>query len=50
MVSRKDIEFQILQSQDLRVDQEKESYIRVNTRELNKAPSTNLSTLYTLGY
>ena len=35
--------------QDLRVDQVKESYIRVNTRELNKVSSTNLFTLYMLG-
>ena len=37
----------ILQSQDLRVDQVKESYIRVNTRELNRELYTRLSTLYT---
>lgn len=33
-----------LQSQDLRIDQVKESYI---TRELNEFSSTELSTLYT---
>ena len=30
----------MLQTQDLRVDQEKESCIRVNTRELDRVPST----------
>jgi len=38
----------MLQSQDLRVDQESKPYIRVNTGELNGVPSTKLSTLYTL--
>jgi len=37
----------LLQTQDLRVDQEKESCIRVNTRELNRELYTGLSTLYT---
>ena len=37
----------ILQSQDLRVDQVKESCIRVNTRELNGELCTGLSILYT---
>jgi len=37
----------MLQSQDLRVDQEKESCIRINTRELDKELYTRLSTLYT---
>jgi len=37
----------ILQTQDLRVDQEKESCIRVNTRELNRELCTGLSILYT---
>jgi len=43
------IEFllQILQTQDLRVNQEKKPCIRVNTRELNRELCTRLSTLYT---
>ena len=40
----------LLQSQDLRVDQEKKPYIRVNIRELNGVPSTGMSTLYMLDY
>ena len=40
----------VLQTQDFRVSQEKESYIRVNIRELNEVLSTKLSTLYTLDY
>ena len=36
-----------LQTQDLRVDQEKEPCIRVNTRELNRELCTRLSILYT---
>ena len=36
----------LLQTQDLRVDQEKEPCIRVNTRELNRELYTELSTLY----
>jgi len=40
----------MLQTQDLRASQEKEPYIRVNTRELDKVPSTGLFTLYTLDY
>ena len=35
---------------DLGVSQEKKSCIRVNTREINRVPSTKLSTLYTLDY
>jgi len=37
----------MLQTQALRVRQEKEPYIRVNTRELNRKLCTSLSTLYT---
>ena len=37
----------VLQSQDLRVGQVKESCIRVNIRELNKELCIRLSTLYT---
>jgi len=37
----------LLQTQDLRVDQEKEPCIRVNTRELNRELYTGLFTLYT---
>ncbi len=37
----------MLQFNNLRVDQRKEPYIRVNTRELNRVLGTNLSTLYT---
>ena len=33
------IDIYLLQSQDLKVDQEKESYIRVYTRELDVVPS-----------
>ena len=33
------IDIYLLQSQDLKVDQEKESYIRVYTRELDAVPS-----------
>ena len=40
----------MLQFQDLKVGQEKEPYIRVNTREFNKVPSTELFTLYILDY
>ncbi len=40
----------MLQSQDFRVDQEKEFYIRVNTRELDRVSSTGLSILYMLDY
>jgi len=37
----------MLQSQDLKVDQEKKPYIKINTRELDKVSSTELSILYT---
>ena len=37
----------MLQSQDLGVGQVKESYIRVNTRELNRELCIELSILYT---
>ena len=37
----------MLQTQDLRVGQEKEPCIRVNTRELNRELFTGLSTFYT---
>jgi len=37
----------MLQTQDLRVDQEKEPCIRVNTRELDRELCTGLSILYT---
>jgi len=37
----------LLQTQDLNIGQKKESYIRVNTRELNEELFTELSTLYT---
>ena len=37
----------MLQTQDLRVDQEKEPCIQINTRELDGVFSTNLSILYT---
>jgi len=37
----------LLQTQDLRVDQEKEPCIRVNTRELDRGFGTELSILYT---
>ena len=37
----------MLQSQDLRVGQVKESCIRVNIRELDRNLCTRLSTLYT---
>ena len=40
----------ILWSQNLRVDQEKKSCIRVNTRELGRELGTWLSSLYTLDY
>ena len=40
----------MLQSQDLRVGQEKKPCIRVNTRELDEVPYINLSILYTLDY
>jgi len=40
----------MLQSQDLRVDQVKKPYIRVNIRELNEVLATMLSTLYMLDY
>jgi len=39
----------LLQTQDLRVDQEKEPCIRVNTRELDRELFTRLSTFYTKG-
>jgi len=38
--------WQLLQSQDLRVGQEKEPYIWVNTRKLNRELCIKLSTLY----
>jgi len=38
----------ILQTQDFRVSQEKEFYISINTRELNKELCTELYILYTL--
>jgi len=37
----------LLQTQALRVEQEKEPCIKVNTRELNRELYTRLSTLYT---
>ena len=37
----------MLQTQELRVIQKKEPYIRVNTRELNRELCTGSSTLYT---
>ena len=37
----------MLQTQELRVIQEKEPYIRINIRELDKGLYTRLSTLYT---
>ena len=37
----------LLQTQALRVEQEKEPCIRVNTRELNRELCTRWSTLYT---
>jgi len=40
----------MLWSQDFRVDQEKKPYIRINTRELNRVFSTELSILYMLSY
>jgi len=40
-------ECNILQTQDLRVDQEKEPCIRINTRELNRELCTRLFILYT---
>ena len=40
----------MLQSQDLRVGQEKKSCIKVNTRELDEVSSTELSILYILSY
>jgi len=40
----------MLQFQDLKVDQEKKPYIRVNTREFNEVPCTELFTLYILDY
>ena len=40
----------MLQSQDLKVDQEKKPYIKINTRELDKVSSTELSILYILSY
>ena len=40
----------MLQTQDLRVSQKKESCIKVNTRELNGVLSIELSTLYILDY
>ena len=40
----------MLQFQDIKVGQEKEPYIRVNTREFNEVPSIRLFTLYILDY
>jgi len=37
----------VLQTQELRVVQEEESCVRVNTRELNRKLCTGLFTLYT---
>ena len=37
----------MLQFSDFRIDQRKESYIRVNIRELDRKLCTRLSTLYT---
>ena len=37
----------VLQFNDLRADQRKEPWIRINTRELNRELCTRLSTLYT---
>jgi len=45
--NRKIIRVHLLQTQDLKVSQEKEPCIRVNTRELNRELCTGLSTLYT---
>jgi len=41
------IDLLLSQTQDLRVGQANESYIRINTRELNRELCTGLSTLYT---
>jgi len=38
---------ELLQTQELKIIQEKESCIRVNKRELNRELCTGLSTLYT---
>jgi len=38
----------MLQTQDFRVSQEEELYIKVNTRELDREHCTELFTLYTL--
>jgi len=40
----------MLQTQDLRVDQENGPYIQINIRELDGVFSTNLSALYILDY
>ena len=40
----------MLQSQDLRIGQEKKSCIKVNIRELDEVSNTELSTLYILSY
>ena len=40
----------MLQTQDFKVSQEKESYIRANTRKLNEVLSIKLSILYILSY
>ena len=39
--------YYMLQTQELRVIQEKEPYIRVNTRELNRELCTESSIFYT---
>ena len=44
---KKENQVLILQLQDLREDQVKEPYIRVNTRKLNRELCTGSSTLYT---
>jgi len=41
------LSLRVLQTQALRVGQEKEPCIRVNTRELNRELCTRLSILYT---
>jgi len=42
------VERVMLQTQDFKVSQEKESYIRISIRELDRIPNTNQSTLYTI--
>jgi len=40
----------MLQSQDLKVDQEKKSCIKINTRELDGVSSIELPILYIISY